>query len=40
MGKRNDLKTSKKQKITKLLGEGMFTLMISKKFCRDHQKIH
>ena len=39
MGKGKDLTTSEKQKITKLLIEGMSSLEISKELCRDHQTI-
>ena len=39
MGKRKDLITIEKQKINKLMSEGMSTLKISKKICRDHQNI-
>ena len=39
MDKRKDLTTVEKQKKTKLLSDGIFTLEISKELCRDHQTI-
>ena len=39
MGQGKDLTTVKKQKITRLLSEGMSTLETSKKLCRDHWTI-
>ena len=37
--KENNLTTAVKQKLTKLLNEGMSILKISKKLCRDYQMI-
>ena len=39
MRKEKDLTTAEKQKITKLLTEGMFSLDISKELRKDHQTI-
>ena len=39
MDKGKGLITAEKQKITKLLREGMSTLEILKEFCRDHQTV-
>ena len=39
MGKRNDLTIDEKQKKTKLLSEGLFTLEISNDLGRDHWMI-
>ena len=36
MGEEKDITTAEKQKIAKLLIEGMSTLEILKKLCRDH----
>ena len=40
MGKGKVLTAAEKQKITKLLGEGMFILEISKECYRDHLMIN
>lgn len=39
LGNGKSLRDAEKLKITMLLSDGMFTLDISKKFCKDHQTI-